>query len=292
MVKFMRIAVLVLILLPCVVRAQSVVYGHRFALSLIDRPLILPDNAVEVGLLGNVSYEGSNSSGFAGALGVEIGSGAGQAGLVIALPVNPDFGFGSVVGSLAYGINRQTAFRVDIGFDHVSGHAGRPDTNYYYGSAGLPTKVRISPWLALVSGRVGALDTAHFINLNDGGGNGLYRGAGFSPFSSSNLVTFTSEEDGPGQLALNLPIGLLAQLSQSFSVTLRTGYQLFIDNSSGDVSTQHFIPVGLDAVYGPTQAFDLGASFSLPGPIATTGSVSNPGYSDIRLAVLWLRFRG
>jgi hypothetical protein len=290
MVKFMRIAVLALVLLPCAVRAQSVVYGHGYPLSLIDRPLILPDNAVEVGLLGNLSYEGSNSTGFAGALGVEFGSGEGQAGIVVALPVNPDFGFGSVIGSLAYGINRETAFRVDVGFDHFSGHNLRPDSNFYYASLGLPEKVRISPWLALVSGRVGALDAAHFVNLNDGGGTGLYRGVGSSPFSSSNLFTITKQEDGPFQLTFNLPVGLLMQVAQSFSVTLRAGYEAFVTADSG--SSAHFIPIGVDAVYSPTQAFDLGFSFSLPGQIAAAAGQPAFGYADIRLAVLWLRFRG
>jgi hypothetical protein len=285
----MRAAVLALVLLPYAARAEPPVHGRDFPRSLIDRPLILPTNFLEVSLLGNLSNEGAGTSGAATALGVEVGSGEGQAGLAVALPVNPDFGFGSVAGSLAYSLTRQAAFRIDLGFDHSQGHDGRADTNFYYGAVGLPAKVRLSPWLALVSGRVGAIDFAHFVNLNDGGGSGFYQGAGQNAFSSSNLLTFTKQEDGPTQIGVNLPAGLLIQVADSLALTLRAGYEVIISTSTGD--TKHFLPVGLEAVYSPTRDFDLGASFSLPGPIATTVSSSSLGYTDIRLAVLWLRFR-
>jgi hypothetical protein len=246
---------------------------------------MLPQNTVELNLLGNVTSQSGFQSGETVVAGIEVGLGEGQGGIVLALPVNPGFGFGSVAGSAAWSMTRETAFRFDIGFDHSGGDVGRPEAYFYSFGAGLPFKAHLSNWLALVSGRVGAMGYSHFTNLNAGGA-GFYRGTS-QPFSSADLFVWTKQEDGSAQLTFNLPAGLLAQIAPDFAVTLRTGFEAIGGNGGG----RYFIPLGADAVFSPSRAWDVGASFSIAGQVGQTGSAASAGYTDFFMGSLWLRLR-
>jgi hypothetical protein len=280
-----------LLLLPCAALAEPPSWsslGDRYPEAIIDRPLMLPQNTLELNLLGNVTTQSGFQAGEAVALGLEVGLGEGQGGIVLALPAAPGFGFGSVFGSAAWALDRQLAFRADLGLDHSGGDIGRPEAWFYSAGAGLPFEVRLSQMFALVSGRVGAMGYAHFTNL-DVGGAGLYRGAS-QPFSSADLLVYTKKEDGDSQVTINLPIGLLAQVAPNFAVTLRTGFETIIV-ASGAGGAQYFVPLGADAVLSPSRALDVGASFSVAGQVAHSSPAASGGYTDIFMASLWLRLR-
>jgi hypothetical protein len=279
-----------LLLLPCAALAEPPSWsslGDRYPQAIIDRPLMLPQNTVELNLLGNVTSQSGFSAGETVVAGIEVGLGEGQGGIVLALPAHPGFGFGSVAGSAAWSVGRQAAFRFDIGFDHSGADVGRPEAYFYSAGAGFPFELRLSNWVALVSGRVGAMGYAHFTNVNAGGA-GLYRGAS-QPFSSSDLLIYTKKENGDAQLTFNLPVGLLAQIAPDFAVTLRTGFEAIVVVDNG--GAQYFVPIGADAVFSPSRSVDLGASFSIAGQVGQTGSAASAGYTDFFMGSLWLRLR-
>lgn len=263
--------------------------GVKFPLPAIDRPLLLPDNTVELTLAGDLSAQQGLGGGESAALGVELGLGEGQAGLAVAIPAHPGLGFGSVAGSVAYAIARQAALRLDLAFDRSPGNGFRADANFYSAGAGVPFELRMGPWLALVGGRLGAVSFAHFVNF-DAGGAGQYFGTS-SLYGSSDLVVFVKEEDAGSQLALNLPLGLLVQVAPSVSIVLRSGYEAIITTGGGN-GARHFIPLGLDATFSPTPMLDFAATVLLPGEIADSGTAFGHGYRDVVLAALVLRLRG
>jgi hypothetical protein len=295
----MRALVAALVLLPCAAFAAP----EAYPISLIDRPLILPAGKIEFGLLGNLSnWSESDTSitGEAGVAGVEFGFGGGQLGVALALPLNPGFAFGSIAGSAAFAISAQSALRLDFAYDRVGFNGGDnlsttgSSTNLLSGGLGVPFQVRLAPNLSLVSGRIGAMNFAHFTNV---GANGvaIYAGAGDVPFSAADLVVITgsTESGGGSRLAINVPLGLLIQVAPPFSITLRAGYEGFFALSGGG-STEHFLPLGVDAVFATPGGADVGASFSLAGSLnsATATFAGNvPGYLDIQMFTLWLRFR-
>jgi hypothetical protein len=279
----MRATVLALVLLPFAALAEPV--------ALIDRPLVLPRGAFELNLMGNITNEDTAATSLTGevlGLGLEFGLGNAQFGIAGALPVNPGFGVGSLLASAAFALAPRTALRLDFGVEHfgVNGAAGGSGT-LVYGAIGVPFQVRLSRSVSLVSGRVGALRFAHFSNVGTGG-VGVYTGASAAPFESSDLITITNELNGSSLITLNAPIGFLLQVAEPFAITLRSGVEVFIPTSGGDPAA--FLPIGIDAVLsaGP---LDIGASFSLAGYVGGNGSVAGPGYGDIRMGVLWLRFR-
>jgi hypothetical protein len=280
-----------LLLLPCAALAEPPSWSSladRYPQAIIDRPLMLPQNTVELNLLGNVTTESGLQAGESVALGVEVGLGEGQGGIVLALPAAPGFGFGSIFGSTAWAVGRKAAFRADLGLDHSGGDIGRAEAWFYSAGAGFPFEVRLGEAFALVSGRVGAMGVAHFVNL-DVGGAGFYRGAS-QPFSSADLLVYTKRENGESQVTVNLPIGLLAQVAPGFAVTLRTGFEAIIV-ASGPGGAQYFVPLGADAVFSPSRALDIGASFSIAGQVAQSAPAASAGYTDLFMGSLWLRLR-
>jgi hypothetical protein len=292
----MRALVLAFVLLPCAVLAAPV---ETYPTSLIDRPLVLPQGKAEFGLLGNVSnwsVGGDSLTGEAGALGAEIGFGKAQLGVVVALPLNPGFGFGSAAASAAFALAPQTALRLDFCFDRIGlngDNASAADSqNVLTAGLGVPFRVRLAKNLSFVSGNVGAMSFAHFTNVGING-TGAYLGGGALTFSGSDLLSFsaTTGGGGQGQVTLNLPLGLLIQVAPPFSITLHAGYVGTLSISGGTL--QSYLPVGIDAVFTTAAGADIGASFSLAGPVDNFASIAGNGlgYADIRNASLWLRFR-
>ena len=277
----MRSIAAAFLLLPCAASAQP--WLEKFPAAAIDRPLTLPEDTVELSLLAASSSDSGTSTGGSAALGVELGVGDGQAGIAVAVPAIPGFGFGSVVGSASYLIDPRLAFRVDLAFDHSQGDVGRPNFNFYALGGGLPAKLKLSPELALITGRVGAMGFAHFANLSVGG-VGFYRGASL-PFEGADLVVYTKQEDAGSQLMLQLPLGLVYQPARFLAITARAGYQVMIV-TSGDGVTRHFLPLGLEAVVSAGRSVDVGASFGLAGEVQGGGS-----YADTVMGEVWLRVR-
>ena len=281
--------------MPCAAYAAPEAYPT----ALIDRPLILPQGKAEFGVLGNLSnWSVANDSvtGEAGVLDAEIGLGKAQLGLALALPLNPGFGFGSVFGSAAFAIAPHGAIRLDFGLDHIGlnggGASSSGSSNIISFGLGAPFRVGLAQNVSFVSGSVGAMNVAHFTNVGNNG-TGAYVGAGGLMFNGADLIALNLATEGDGkQLAVNLPLGVLIQAAPQFSVTLHAGYEGLFNLGNGG-GTEHFLPVGVDAVFSTPGGADIGASFSLAGALGTTNSIAGtvPGYADIRMATLWLRFR-
>jgi hypothetical protein len=291
----MRGLLAILVLLPCAAYAAP----EAYPVALIDRPLILPQGKAEFGLLGNISnwaVFNNSLTGEAGVLDAEIGLGKAQLGLALALPLNPGFGFGSVFGSAAFAIAPQGAIRLDFGVDHVGlngdNTGNTSGANIITVGLGAPFRVRLAQNVSFVSGSVGAMNVAHFTNVGSNG-TAAYLGAGGLMFNGADIIALNIATEGDArQLAINLPLGILIQAAPQFSITLHAGYEGLFNLGSGG-GTEHFLPIGIDAVFSTPGGADIGASFSLAGALGTTDSIAGtvPGYADIRMATLWLRFR-
>ncbi len=275
---------------------------------LIDRPVTQPRGAVE--LTAHGTYTNWDARAFVGpgtgsltgetlALGADFGAtDLVELGLATALPINPGAAFGSILGSAAFAVDKAIALRVDAGFENfgVNGDntGGSSHISRYFAGLGARIKVPISPNIAFVTGRTGAIHFGHFNNVGFSG-VGLYNGASRLTEASSDVLVLSGGGDNSGtNIGINLPAGLLLQPDPHVAFTLQAGYSAVIEiPSSGSSAAAHFIPLGLEAVVTPTPPLDIGARFFLDGYVATTGSnVSNgPRYFDLRALMFWLRFR-
>jgi hypothetical protein len=274
---------------------------------LVDRPLIIPQGKVDATLLGTytnwgaVNLLGAASTGLAGetaALAVNYGVGDDiQLGIGMALPLNPGFAFGSVLGSMVSGFDPAFAMRVDLGYESTGlngdGAEGTQHTNFFFAGIGVPLRLPITRTLAFVSGRADAVHFGHFNNVGDGG-TGIYLGASrLSELSSDVFVYSMGNNDSGSTVGVNLPAGLLLQADPHFAVSLLLGYSAVVSlPTAGSAFALHFVPVGLEAVVTPVAAMDIGARFALDGYVGQTGTTgAEPGFFDLRTLMLWLRFR-
>src|SRR3954451_13664030 len=164
-------------------------------LPLIDRPVTLPRDGFDLTLQGTYTnwstadLLGTRSS-IAGetlALGADFrASDAAHLGFALALPVNPGAGFGSILGSAAFAVSKSAALRIDAGFENfgfngdTAGIRGSTHISRFFGGVGARIKAPVTPTLAFVIGRTGAVQFGHFNNLGDQG-TGLYSGASSLP---------------------------------------------------------------------------------------------------------------
>jgi len=272
---------------------------------LISRPLVLPRGAFDLTLHGTYTNWSSSAPGAIAldgetlALGVDFGIGdRAQLGLATALPINPGAGFGSVLGSAAFATKSSVAVRLDAGFERIGLNGNNTSfishTNRYFGGLGVPIKAPITPTMAFVSGRTGAVQFGHFNNTGSAG-TGFYVGSSALAETSSDVFVISGgDNDSSTNIGINLPAGLLLQPDPHLAVTLLTGYSITIiaPNTSGaQTSAFHFLPVGLEAVVTPVPRLDLGARFFLDGYIAQTGGNLrlNAGYFDLRELMFWTR---
>jgi hypothetical protein len=300
----MRIARLSIALLLCGTAARS-----QEIQPLLERPPTLRRGGFEVTLIGTYANWGSGGGvgapgslkGETLALGADFGAtDALQLGVAAAFPIDPGAGFGSILGSAAFAVEKNVALRLDAGFERIGFNGDVPagansHTNRYFGGIGAAIRVPVSPALAFVSGRTGAVQFGQFVNVGDSG-IGLYGGAsGLSESSADFLVLSGGDNNSSTNVGINLPLGLLLQPDPRFAVTLLTGYSAAITiPSSGSTQVLHWIPLGLEAVLTAAPALDLGLRFFLDGLVAQTGgnSAGNPGYFDLRAVMFWFRIRG
>ncbi len=275
---------------------------------LTNRPLTLPRGAVDLTVHGTYTNWSTGSAAvgapnaFTGetlALGADFGATDQlQLGLAAALPINPGAGFGSILASAVVAVDRRFALRADAGFENVGPNGDNTGNlshiSRYFAGVGAPLKLPITPTVAFVSGRTGAVHFGHFNNIGDSG-TGFYVGASPLTEASSDLLVFSSGNNNSGtNIGINLPAGLLLQPDPHFAVTLQAGYAAEIEiPSSGTSAAFHFIPVGLEAVLTPMPLLDIGARFFLDGYVAQSGGNGsvNIGYFDLRALMLWIRFR-
>src|SRR5216683_25982 len=273
---------------------------------LIVRPLTLPRGTLDLTLHGTYTNWGTGNTAGGGpssldgetlALGTDLGvTDQVQLGLGTALPINPGAGFGSILASAELAVDRGFALRADAGFENFGLNGDNTGnvshTKRYFAGVGALIKVPISPTLAFVTGRTGAVHFGHFNNIGDSG-TGFYVGASPLTEASSDLLVFSSGNNNSGtNIGINLPAGLLLQPDPHFAVTLQAGYAAEIEiPSSGTSAAFHFIPVGLEAVLTPVPLLDIGARFFLDGYVAQSGGNGsvNLGYFDLRALMLWIR---
>ena len=271
---------------------------------ILDRPLTLPRGKVDLTLHGTYTNWGTGASagGVPGsltgetlAMGIDFGAtDQAQLGLGVALPINPGAGFGSILGSAAVAVSRSAALRIDAGFESIGPNgantAAASHTSRYFFGMGGPIKVPLSPTVAFVTGRMGAIQFGHFNNIGDGG-TGIYVGAsGLTEASSDFLVVSGGSNNSSTNMGINLPAGLLLQPDPHLALTLQAGYSAVIEiPSSGSTQSLHFIPIGLEAVVTPSAPLDVGLRFFLDGYVAQTGGSSTgaPGFFDLRAVMLW-----
>ena len=264
---------------------------------LIARPLTLPSGSVDLTLHGtytNWDTGGGTLDGETLAAGVDFGAtDQVELGLALALPINPGAGFGSVLGTVSLAASKNTAVRLDAGYESigVSGGAFTPSrTSRYFAGIGAPMKIPISPALAFVTGRTGAVQFGHFNNIGSNG-TGLYLGAsGFSEAASDFLVISGGSNNSSTNIGINLPLGLLLQAAPQFAVTLQAGYSTVIETAAGSTVALHYIPLALEAVLSPAPVVDIGLRFFVDGYVGASGSTgAGPGYFDTRAFMFWLR---
>jgi hypothetical protein len=298
--SFARTAAILLLCSAAAVRAQQLQ-------PLIDRPLTLPQGHLDAtfhATYTNWATGAPNPSSIDGetlAAGFDFGvTDQVQFGISTALPVNPGAGFGSVLGTIAVALGPDAALRADVGFEQIglngaTGAAiGSTHINRFLTGIGAPIRIPLAPNFAFVSGRTSSVQFGHFNNIGDSG-TGFYSGASaFPDLSSDFFVVSTGSENSNQIIGLNVPAGLLMQPDPHVAFTVRTGYSAVISIPQGaNASTQsvHFIPVGLEAVYTPVPALDIGADFFLDGMVGHSGTMASSGYFDRRALMLWLRLR-
>jgi hypothetical protein len=260
---------------------------------LISRPLTLPEGRLDLTLHGtytNWSGGGTSLDGETLAAGIDYGvSDKVQLGLAAAFPINPGAAFGSVLGSLAASGGNNGAVRLDAGYERfgVNGSGASFGNNHadrFFGGIGAPIKIPLSPTVAFVSGRVGAVHFGHFNNLGTTG-SGLYIGASALSEQAADILVISGGNNGTNTLVgVNLPVGLLVQPDPHLALTLQAGYSAVISNGA----TDHYIPLALEAVVSPAQLLDIGARFALDGFVGGRGG---QGYFDQRALMFWIRLR-
>ena len=274
---------------------------------VIARPVTLPQGKLELTLHGTYTNWGSNQSAGGGyysmsgetlALGADFGAtDKVQLGLGLALPINPGTGFGSILGTAAFAVDNGIALRTDVGVERIGVNG---DTTFfisttvtrYFAGVGASVKVPISPTMAFVTGRTGAIHFGHFNNIGQNG-TGFYAGASALTEASSDFLVLSGGNNGGSTIVgINLPAGLLLQADPHLAVTLQAGYSAVIQRiNPGTTQALHFIPLGLEAVVSPTPLMDIGARFFLDGYVAQSGGSSSggPRYFDMRALMLWFR---
>jgi hypothetical protein len=243
------------------------------------------------------------------AFGVDYGAGEQvQLGLAVALPIHPGAGFGSVLASTAFALNPGAALRLDVGYERIGpngeGAAGSDRMDPWLAAVGAPIKVPLSPAVAFVIGRIGAVHLGHFKNIG-ADPYGLYLGATLLPEASSDFFVFSAgNNNSRTAIGINLPLGLLLQPDPHFALTVCAGYSAAItfplSGSSESTQVLYFVPVGIEAAVTASRSLDIGMRFFFDGYVAGSGGGGNgivgtgplgPSYFDLRALMLWFRLR-
>lgn len=261
---------------------------------IISRPVTLRQGAVDLTLHGTYAKleSGIRGRGETLATGVEVGAtNRVELGVAAAFPINPGAGFGSLLGSVALAAGKDSALRIDAGYESIGDSNGVFRVNRYFGGLGARIRIPIGSTLAFVTGRTGAVQFGHFNNTgNRDAGFGFYVGASSSSEAASDFfVVSAGDNNSPTDIGINVPAGLLLQPDPHLAVTLQAGYSLVIEKSSFCCFTdvRHYIPLGLEAVLTPIPFLDFGLRFFLDGQVPQHGGTR---YDDNYALMFWLDF--
>jgi len=229
--------------LACLLVVASPAAADDYSTVLIDRPLTLLPQALELEAAASLSHDGaavapapSNTEAlqFAADYGILHHL---QAGAVVDVRVSPASEFERGLVSGQYQLLAFAALRLDLGAQRVRG-----DIDFAFG-VGVPLHLKLTDALALISSR---------------------------PYAYGAEDDLFSVRAGHGSIAeYRLPVGILYQLHPNVALIGRTGIR------SQDSAT--FVPFGFDATASVSR-LDVGVTFDLAGQVSPS---SGPGYFDL-----------
>jgi hypothetical protein len=225
--------------------------GGEYPTSFVERPLVLPPMLMQpefnVGIQ-NASIAGQSATGESLNFGFDMGViDKVQAGVLLTFPVNPNADFGSFVIGGQYNVMDFLNARVDLGAAKLG-----DSTGFTFG-IGAPVKYKVSPMVALTSGR---------------------------PYSygfSYDIITFAFINGAKAGI-LTLPVGVLVQPHEMIGLQLRTGVRVGFADASGTA-----VPLGIDAMVNIIKIIDVGVSFDLAG--------STDDYAASKTVGIWAQAR-
>ena len=313
----MRLALVLALFTPALAWAEANVTKADYPASLVERPMILPRWMFQLQAEGDLSNYRTTAPPAGGPSDLQGGSvGFGfdvglserlQAGIYFQLPVSPLADFGEFDANLQLNlVPRALSLRFDVGAEREAGTAlggGTVYTPAFVVGVGLPVRVRLGRYFALISGSTYARRHAAPFTARFDDGRGQFGGA---LLSDDILVLAAANPDGtPARMegALHLPIGVLFQPISALALAVRTGYRLgfsFVPAygmQPSESGTSHAVPLALDLMatwkridFGFTATFDgiLYAATSLYGASSTSVSRS---WADVQRYDFWIAGR-
>jgi hypothetical protein len=281
---------------------------QSYPMALLERPLLLPhlvfQPTLETGLT-NTAVGTTEALG----LGLDVGITRHlQLGFLLDLAFQPQTDLATFVFVAQTPLGRWGSLRLDVGTQRIY-ETREFVPSGFTGGLGLPIKVRLCGWLAIVSGSSAARAF---------GGQPLYErtGLGVDPPLTQDLVSVawvpyvggeyyahgTAEHDVVTG-SVFAPVGLLLQPHERVSLTLGSGYRFTFSHMIDALVTPdyltHSVPVAVELVVSPIRQLDVGVSLFIPGQVADNGrhsgfssGVDAPiGWGDVRKINIWLAGR-
>jgi hypothetical protein len=239
----MGLLVRCLALLACMLLAASPAAADDYSTVLIDRPLTLSPQMLQLEAGASLTHFGNVADGapsntealqFAADYGILHHL---QAGAVVDVRVSPASEFERGLVSGQYQLLAFAALRLDLGAQRVGG-----DIDFAFG-VGVPLRLKLTDALALISSR---------------------------PYAYGAEDDLFSVRAGHGSVSeYRLPVGILYQLHPNVALIGRTGIR------SQDSAT--FVPLGADATVSVSR-LDLGVTLDLAGQVSPS---NGSGYFDL-----------
>lgn len=239
----MRSLVPILALLACTLLAVPPAAADDDATVLIDRPLTLPPQMLQLEAAASLTHFGaavdpapSNTEAlqFAADYGILHHL---QAGAVVDVQVSPSSEFARGLLSGQYQLLAFAAVRLDLGAQRVGG-----DIDVAFG-VGVPLHLKLTDALALVSSR---------------------------PYAYGAEDDLFSVRAGHGSISeFRLPVGILYQVNPYIALVGRTGVR--------NQDSAYFVPLGADATVSVSR-LDFGVTLDLAGQVSPA---DGPGFFDL-----------
>jgi hypothetical protein len=214
---------------PAPAAAPAAAGGGGYMGPELNRALTMPQGGIEGDLaliinrfstttpVGSVSSTGESLA-LGGRYGIMPNL---NAGALLAFRLNPDANFTDFLVNGEYefmpGSMMMVAGRVDLGVTHGT------DSNAFDLGLGLPFKYVLSPMLAFVSGS-------------------QYMITAFGPIPNNDILFFEFASGGT-IVGLNIPLGVIAQITPMFNLQGSTGFAL-LHTSAAD---EKFVPINITA---------------------------------------------
>jgi hypothetical protein len=239
----MRLLVQTLASLACTLLAVAPAAADEYATALIDRPLTLPQQNLQLEAAASLTHFGAAVAGVpSNTEALQFGADYAiqphlQAGAVVDVVVSPSSDLARGLVSGQFQLLEFAAIRFDLGAQRVG------DLKFAFGF-GLPLRLKLTDKFALVSSRpyaYGAEDD--LVSVLVGGG------------------TTTSD--------LRVPVGILHQLNPNLAVVGRT-----VIRKQGSA---YFVSLGADATVSVSH-LDFGVTLDIAGQVSPG---NGPGYFDL-----------